>query len=135
MRGLAFDVGQNLTNAQRNAMRNLAISSGIWNYVEPASLTPRWVHFDERQVAAGFPLVRQGSRGVYVCILQDGLTTLGYNTGGLDGVFGNLTNSAVRSFQSKNGLAVDGLVGNNTWNTLQSQVVGRGASSTTVLPT
>ena len=93
------------------------------------------MHFDERQVAAGFPLVRQGSRGVYVCILQDGLTTLGYNTGGLDGVFGNLTNSAVRSFQSRNGLTVDGLVGNQTWNTLQSQVVGRGASSTTVLPT
>ena len=133
--GLAFDVGQNLTTAQRNVMRNLAISSGIWNYVEPANLTPRWVHFDERQVASGFPLVRQGSRGVYVCILQDGLTTLGYNTGGLDGVFGNLTNSAVRNFQSRNGLTVDGLVGRNTWNTLQSQVVGRGASSTTVLPT
>ena len=40
--GLAFDVGQNLTEAQRDQMRNLAISSGIWNYVEPASLTPRW---------------------------------------------------------------------------------------------
>ena len=42
MRGLAFDVGQNLSVAGRNEMRNLAISSGIWNYVEPASLTPRW---------------------------------------------------------------------------------------------
>lgn len=93
------------------------------------------MHFDERQVAYGYPLVRQGSRGVYVCILQDGLTTLGYDTGGLDGVFGAKTNSAVRSFQSKNGLTVDGLVGTNTWNSLQSQVVGIGASSTTVLPT
>ena len=72
---------------------------------------------------------------MYVCILQDGLTTLGYDTGGLDGVFGNLTNNAVRSFQSKNGLAVDGLVGNNTWNSLQSQVIGKGSSSTTILPT
>lgn len=93
------------------------------------------MHFDERQVAAGFPLVRQGSRGVYVCILQDGLTTLGYNTGGLDGVFGTQTNNSVREFQRRNGLTVDGLVGTNTWNSLQSQVVGRGASSTTVLPT
>ena len=135
MRGLAFDVGQNLNESQRNQMRNLAINSGIWNYVEPANLTPRWVHFDERQVAYGYPLLRQGNRGVYVCILQDGLTTLGYNTGGLDGVFGNLTNSAVRSFQSKNGLTVDGLVGTNTWNALQSQAVGKGASNTTVLPT
>ena len=132
--GLAFDVGQNLSEAGRNEMRNLAINSGIWNYVEPANLTPRWVHFDERQVPFGYPLIRQGSRGVYVCILQDGLTTLGYDTGGLDGVFGSLTNTAVRSFQSQNGLAVDGLVGNNTWNSLQNQVVGRGVSTTTILP-
>lgn len=40
--GLAFDVGQNLDEAGRNSMRNLAINSGIWNFVEPASLTPRW---------------------------------------------------------------------------------------------
>jgi len=35
--GLAFDVGQNLNEAERNSMRNLAISSRIWNYVEPAT--------------------------------------------------------------------------------------------------
>lgn len=132
--GLAFDVGQNLSSSERNSMRNLAISSGIWNYVEPASLTPRWVHFDERQVAYGYPIVRQGSRGVYVCILQDALTTFGYNTGGLDGVFGARTKDAVIQFQRKNGLTQDGIVGNNTWNTLMSQIVGSGASSTTVLP-
>lgn len=132
--GLAFDVGQNLSNSERNTMRNLAISSGIWNYVEPASLTPRWVHFDERQTNFGYPLIRQGSRGVYVCILQDGLTTLGYNTGGLDGVFGTRTRESVIEFQRKNNLTQDGLVGTNTWNALQAQVVGKGASSTTVLP-
>lgn len=37
--GLAFDVGQNLNSEERDRMRNLAISSGIWNYVEPAYLT------------------------------------------------------------------------------------------------
>lgn len=133
--GLAFDVGQNLSESGRNAMRDLAISSGIWNYVEPASLTPRWVHFDERQVAYGYPTVRQGSRGVYVCILQDALTTFGYDTGGLDGVFGIRTNSAVISYQNKNGLTGDGIVGNLTWNSIMSNVVGIGASNTTVLPT
>lgn len=132
--GLAFDVGQNLDEAGRNAMRNLAISSGIWNYVEPANLTPRWVHFDERQVASGYSQIRTGSRGVYVCIAQDALTTLGYDTGGLDGVFGIRTNSSVISFQNKNGLVGDGIIGRNTWNVLMSQVVGRGASSTTILP-
>lgn len=132
--GVAFDVGQNLNEQQRNEMRNLAISSRIWNYVEPASLTPHWVHFDERQVAYGYPLLRQGSRGVYVCILQDGLTTLGYNTGGLDGVFGARTRDSVIAFQNRNGLSQDGIVGNNTWNSLMLQIVGKGASATTVLP-
>lgn len=102
---------------------------------EPASLTPRWVHFDERQVAYGYPLIRTGSRGVYVCIAQDALTTLGYNTGGLDGVFGSRTNSSVISFQNRNGLSADGIIGQNTWNSLMTQVVGKGASNTTVLPT
>lgn len=133
--GVAFDVGQNLDEAGRNSMRNLAINSGIWNYVEPANLTPRWVHFDERQVASGYPIIRQGSRGVYVCIAQDALTTLGYDTGGLDGVFGIRTKSSVISFQNKNGLTADGIIGRNTWNSLMSQVVGKGASNTTVLPT
>lgn len=60
----------------RADLRNLASSSGIWNYVEPASLTPTWVHFDERARVAGYPIVRQGAKGVYVCVLQDSLNTL-----------------------------------------------------------
>ena len=128
-------MGQNLDSSGRNYMRNLASSSGIWNYVEPSNLTPRWVHFDERQVPAGYPLIKQGSRGVYVCIAQDALTTLGYDTGGLDGVFGGKTQSSVILYQNRNGLVGDGLVGNLTWNRLMQDVVGRGATETTILPT
>lgn len=47
--GVAFDVGQRLTNVQRNALRNSAINSGVWSYVEPVYLTPTWVHFDKRR--------------------------------------------------------------------------------------
>lgn len=85
-------------------------------------------------MAFGYPLTRQGSKGVYVCILQDGLTTLGYDTGGLDGVFGTKTKRAVLEFQRRNNLIQDGIVGTNTWNSLQNQVVGKGATATTVLP-
>jgi len=46
--GVAFDVGQILSNSERNRLRNSAISSGLWSYVEPAYLTPTWVHFDKR---------------------------------------------------------------------------------------
>jgi peptidoglycan hydrolase-like protein with peptidoglycan-binding domain len=80
----------------------------------------------------GYPIVKQGSKGVYVCVLQDGLTTLGYNTGGLDGIFGTKTYSSVRNFQSSRGLVVDGIVGTNTWKKLMTEVVGYGASSTTI---
>lgn len=123
--GLAFDVGQNLNVNERNNMRNLAISSGIWNYVEPASLTPRWVHFDERQVASGYPIIRYMSRGVYVCVAQDALIFLGYDTGGLDGVFGRKTENSVKEYQRTRGLVADGIIGPATWRMLMEEVVGK----------
>jgi glucan-binding YG repeat protein len=36
----------------------------------------------------------------------------------VDGIFGNGTDSALRDFQSKNGLVVDGVCGNATWDKL-----------------
>ena len=135
--GTAFDVGQNLTNAQRTVLRNSAKNSGVWTYVEPVSISPTWVHFDRRFVtpacsSGGYPIIRRGSRGNYVCIAQDDLNTLGYRTGGLDGVFGEQTDNAVRRYQSSRGLAVDGIVGCNTWRSLQENVVGTGKTSTTI---
>lgn len=135
--GTAFDVGQGWTNAQRNALRNSAINSKIWSYVEPASLSPTWVHFDKRFgtpacSSGGYPLIRQGSRGNYVCIAQDDLNTLGYKTGGLDGVFGTQTTNAVKRYQTSRGLTSDGIIGCNTWRSLQENVVGTGKTSTTI---
>lgn len=135
--GVAFDVGQTLSNTQRNRIRNAAINSGAWTYVEPASLTPTWVHFDRRQnppacSTGGYPLIRQGSRGVYVLVAQDDLNTLGYRTGGLDGIFGTQTRNAVLNYQRRRGLAADGIIGCNTWRSLQEDVLGKGRTSTTI---
>ena len=135
--GTAFDGGQGWTNAQRNALRNSAINSKIWSYVEPASLSPTWVHFDKRFgtsacSSGGYPLIRQGSSGNYVCIAQDDLNTLGYRTGGLDGVFGTQTTNAVKRYQTSRGLTSDGIIGCNTWRSLQENVVGTGKTSTTI---
>lgn len=65
-------------------------------------------------------------------LAQDDLNTLGYKTGGLDGIFGSNTQIAVRNYQQNKGLAVDGIIGCNTWRSLQEDVLGKGKTSTTI---
>lgn len=135
--GVAFDVGQTLSLAQRNRLYNSARNSGVWSYVEPISLTPTWVHFDKRFgtpacSTGGFPQLKRGSLSNYVLIAQDDLNTLGFRTGGLDGIFGTATRNAVINYQRSRGLSADGIVGCNTWRSLQEAVVGTGPTSTTI---
>ncbi|MFL0246533.1 spore cortex-lytic enzyme [Candidatus Clostridium stratigraminis] len=59
-----------------------------------------------------------GSRGNIVVEIQRRLKAWGYYNGSLDGIYGYGTYLAVRSFQSVNGLNVDGIAGNNTLNAL-----------------
>lgn len=56
-------------------------------------------------------LSKYGSRGSEVTQIQTKLKRWGYYTGGVDGIFGSLTLKAVRWFQQKNGLQVDGIAG------------------------
>jgi rare lipoprotein A (peptidoglycan hydrolase) len=56
------------------------------------------------------PLGR-GDRGWDVLTLQRVLGTNGFSTGGVDGIFGRMTQRAVKRFQRSRGLAVDGRVG------------------------
>ena len=60
-------------------------------------------------------LLRRGSSGAYVRYLQQKLTAKLYPVGTIDNIFGSQTENAVRAFQEENGLAVDGIVGPNTW--------------------
>lgn len=62
--------------------------------------------------------VSYGARGNLTKWIQRKLNYLGYNSGEADGIFGDKTLAAVKDFQNKNGLAVDGIVGRNTWNKL-----------------
>lgn len=59
-----------------------------------------------------------GAQGNITKILQGFLICKGYSTNGFDGVFGNGTLTAVKSFQKKNDATVDGIVGPVTWNLL-----------------
>lgn len=56
-------------------------------------------------------LLRKGMRGAAVYELQGFLATRGHRVGGVDGIFGAVTERALRAFQRKQGLNDDGLVG------------------------
>ena len=53
--------------------------------------------------------IKKGSRGSAVVTLQKKLNLVA------DGIFGALTDEAVRDFQKSKGLSVDGIVGAKTW--------------------
>ncbi len=58
--------------------------------------------------------LRRGSTGDDVTAVQKRLKQWGYYSGAVDGVYGYATERAVRWFQQKNGLTVDGVVGEKT---------------------
>ena len=57
---------------------------------------------------------RYGSTGSEVTQIQTKLKRWGYYKGNVDGIYGSQTQEAVRYFQRKNGLKVDGIAGKNT---------------------
>ena len=63
-------------------------------------------------------LVKDGSRGAPVRRVQSLLIDQGYLTGEADGVCGPHTVAAIRKFQAANGLDVDGVCGNGTYQVL-----------------
>lgn len=82
---------------------------------QPVQASEKYVTIDINQVS-------KGSQSVAVNMLQAALIAHGYSIGayGIDGDFGNDTLMAVRDFQRNHGLEVDGIVGQQTWNSLLS---------------
>ena len=71
--------------------------------------------------ASGLGLLRPGSTGTEVRLVQEMLYTLGYLLGEPDGVYGPNTELSVRNFQIQNGLVVDGKVGPQTFERLNEE--------------
>ena len=57
-----------------------------------------------------------------VKLMQEALTSQGYNTQGADGKFGDNTLSAVKAFQRAKGLTVDGYFGKNSLLALENDI-------------
>ena len=77
-----------------------------------------------------YATIKYGSSGSAVKELQKKLNENGYNLA-VDGRFGSATRSAVKDYQKKQGLAVDGIVGKNTWGSLLGTTVPGGSTGTT----
>ena len=71
------------------------------------------VYFRE-DINSSLSLSKYGSRGDEVKQIQTKLKRWGYYYGNIDGIYGTQTLSAVKWFQSKNGLQVDGIAGPKT---------------------
>lgn len=71
-----------------------------------------------------YPTIRKGTKGEYVRIMQRLLLAKGYDCKGIDGIWGNNTNLAIKKFQSENTdingkkLVVDCICGQKTWGSL-----------------
>lgn len=64
-----------------------------------------------------YSTISYGSTGSDVEKLQKSLNSMGYNLD-VDGKFGEKTRNAVKDYQRKNNLTVDGIVGENTWGSI-----------------
>jgi hypothetical protein len=89
---------------------------------EPAAQPMRtWQFAASVQRQGGKPTLSLGSGGPAVSELQSALNAAGANPQlSVDGQFGPKTRAAVVAFQQANGLAVDGVVGPQTWGKLGS---------------
>lgn len=103
-------------------------SSGVQYTMKRAK---KWTHW---AIPAGItddvpkthPTLRKGDKGPDVVEMQEKLLKCGEELPkyGADGSFGKETQKAVKSFQKKNGLKVDGICGKNTWAKLDELTEG-----------
>ena len=71
-----------------------------------------------------------GASGEDVKNLQIRLNQTGNYNLAEDGVYGSNTQAAVKDYQKKNGLATDGIVGNQTWSSLETKPATKSAGAT-----
>lgn len=134
------DFGVNTYNAVINFQKNNGLEvdglfgKNSWNTLNSKIIKPtinyNWVYRLQGAIGANqdgiagaetlskCPLIKYGSRGVIVILLQDKLKECGYNCGSSDGIAGANTENCIKLFQSNHRLVADGICGKNTWQLL-----------------
>ena len=81
----------------------------------PVTPAPTENPADAGDGASPLLVLRNGSRGTQVKVLQYLLIDAGFDCGKVDGIIGKNTIAAVKAFQTAQGLTADGIVGAKTW--------------------
>jgi Glycosyl hydrolases family 25/Putative peptidoglycan binding domain len=102
-------------NAYRGTAAALAVLLG-----EP---TPTGAPAAAGSALTGWPELRQGSSGTWVSIAQQAVKLAGQNPAAVDGRFGPQTQAAVEGAQQALGDTRDGVVGPQTWGSLQQRTL------------
>lgn len=94
------------------------------HYAIPKGLyTPEEIKKAHEERGGFMRIMKKGMRGEDVRELQQMLNDAGFDCGSADGVFGAKTETALKAFQSKHGLTVDGVCGQQTWTALKDQEI------------
>ncbi|MBR8836712.1 MAG: peptidoglycan-binding protein [Stigonema ocellatum SAG 48.90 = DSM 106950] len=83
--------------------------------VVSVAATPQIAQVNSTTTNINRPTLKIGSQGERVSELQAALKLLGFYTGAVDGVYNNITASAVSRFKQSVGLNPDGVVDASTW--------------------
>ena len=126
--GYIVDDNLNVVESQGRAygVVKRSLSSGGWNWYGRPSYFKAEIEAQTKVTTFTLGrILKKGSRGNDVANLQRVLNNQGYNAGTADGIFGSKTQIAVRNFQAKRGLSVDGKVGKNTCVALGGKWTGK----------
>lgn len=117
-------VNKVLTNAKPGAIVLMHVSGTYTTEALPAMIEGLRLDgytlttISDMLIHVNHSLLKIGYTGDEVRNLQNILNKLNFNSGTVDGIFGNKTAAAVKAFQIANGLPADGIVGKNTWLTI-----------------
>ena len=93
---------------------SIKTDTGTGGTVSPATTSPTTA----TSPYVSSTVLRSGTKSDEVKLLQQKLASSGYYTGSIDGSYGPMTIAAVKAYQQKTGLAIDGVAGPQTLGSL-----------------
>lgn len=113
-KGIEFDFIPGQTNEEKPVVKE-QVKPVVENTIkEPAKTS---MDTNKKYSKVNYPTIRRGAKGDLVAQLQTFLSKDGSSLA-IDGIFGVGTQSAVKAFQKRHGLTIDGIVGPQTWGKL-----------------